>query len=584
MHLLWSLVSLFTVVDLAQSLEWDDRAPLRFMRRDVPYANITAPTSNFTSRTTPPSRPADTSTTPSPDCAGFVTYYGSVPPTVYVTVTEGFDVTVTASNVSVTDAPTLITPLPACEATVMPLVGTANPAASFALPTNTTQRTYAPEIATANPNAPALVPPTVPAAATEGGPPVPEATTVVYSSVPYTSTVIVTKKTPVTVVAPSTPPTVVDFQTSSHPPPSIPNNGGGNPQATGGGSNGDGNNAGGLNENNSPAGGSFGPNTVPNTGLNLPPASQGTPTGLPSPHSAGAAPGSSAVAPTTTIGLGNIIASIINSGFATRSPASQISALPITTTIGTVRVIVLPSSVVIGSQTVPIPTSHSTTVEADGATFTVGPSKVVAPSGTVTFPPLHQGHAVTTAAPTGTIVTAIGHLTVTIGPTVAIIAGTTYRIGQNAPATTVTVDGTIISIGSYGVGLPSTTFGAGAITGFPFLVYTVEGLIFSVDESEAVVGGTTYRIGTNAPEVKTTIQSAGVSFGPGGVGLRSTTIAPTAALSPTAENGMKSTSVATPSATPSLGQSSGASSPIPRPFSELFGRYLMAISLGWLVL
>jgi hypothetical protein len=174
---------------------------------------------------------------------------------------------------------------------------------------------------------------------------------------------------------------------------------------------------------------------------------------------------------------------------------------------------------------------------------------------------------VTAPAATTAFTTAVGDLTFTIGPTVAIISGTTYRIGQNAPGTTITVQGTKVSLGSGGVGLPSTTIAPDAGSGSPFVVYTAEGLTLSVDESEAVISGTTYEIGSNAPQVKTTIASESVSFGPGGVGLKSTTITPTAAP-PTTGNSSMSTAMSTSGATASATQSatvdsSATSQPLP---------------------
>ncbi|KIW97937.1 uncharacterized protein Z519_01521 [Cladophialophora bantiana CBS 173.52] len=510
------------------------------------------------------------SSTVSPTCTGSVTYFGTVPPTVYVTVTEGFDVTVTASNESMTEMPTLITPLPACEATIMPL------AASYSyapLSTESEAPSNVPQFATNNPLiAPApestrpVVPAGTPAIAT---PPTPlassasAASTAVYSSVDYTSTVVVTKKTPVPVVIPPTTSVDINFNfpsQSSTPPPSgnSGNNGGGggNTPAPGG-------------SNNAPA-----PPATSNGGGSFPSISNQGPTG-----------GSLIVEAPTTTKIGNIIASIINSPFATASPTGHASgAAPLTTTVDGVPIVVQPSSVVIGGQTVAIPNLVPTTVQASGAVFTVEPSKIIAPSATITIQ--LQRDQIVTPVPTATITTAVGDLTLTVGPTVAIISGTTYRIGEGAPATTIIVDGTRISIGSAGVGLPSTTVAPGGATNSPFVVYTVQGLTFSIDATEAIVGGTTYRIGSNAPQVTTTIGSGhvSVSFGPGGVGLESTTIVPATAsshISQTTKTGSKSTP-ATASPTQSANVANEASSQVCGPV--VLRRCLFVLSLGWLVL
>ncbi|KIW63997.1 hypothetical protein PV04_08957 [Phialophora macrospora] len=475
-------------------------------------------------------------TTPSATCTGSVTYYGSVPPTVYVTVTEGFDVTVTASNVSVTDTPMLITPLPACSATIMPMDESFVPLLTPVASTNTNPKV--PLVATAtnplNSAAPLPAPPNATPAFAPAPPnspfesAAPAASSAVYSSVDYTSTVVVTKKTPVTVVVPPTTSLDINFNFPSQNPTS-PNNGGnndgsgGNNGGSSGGSNGGQSGNGGSNGNSGSGGGGGGAGNTASP----------SPDAFASINTSGTA-GESLVVNTgtpTTRGLGNIIASIINSPFVPASPITRApppAAAPLTTSVGSLPVVVLPSnSVAIGGQTFAIPNLAPTTVQVSGVLFTLEPSQIVAPSATITLVQAQRQQLVT-PVPTGTITTTVGDLTLTVGPTAAIISGTTYRIGPGAPATTVIVDGTSVSVGAGGVGLPSTTVAPGGVTGTPFVVYTTEGLTFSVGSSVAIVDGTTYRVGTNAPEVTTTLgpDHVTVSFGPDGVGLTSTTLAP----------------------------------------------------------
>lgn len=455
-------------------------------------------------------------TTTSPTCTGSVTYYGSVPPTVYVTVTEGFDVTVAASNISVTDAETIITPLPACSATIMPLAATFGTEMTATEATSPGTNPKFPQVATGNPAAP---PEPVPPEQTPAFNTVPAASSAVYTSVDYTSTVVVTKKTPVTVVAPSTSSLDINFNfPTKTPSPSANSGGGGGSNNNNGGSSGDSGSNGGNNGNggNGNTGGGSGPAPTPNVFVSI-----GT----------GPTAGTLVVTTATTRGLGNIIASIINSPFATAAqptPAVPAVAAPLTTTVDGVPIAVLPSnSVAIGGQTFTIPNLRPTTVTVSGTAFTLEPSRIVAPSTTITISQLPREQVIT-PLPTATITTTVGDLTFTVGPTAAIISGTTYRIGSGAPATTITVDGTRISLGAGGVGLPSTTVAPGGVTGSPFVVYTTEGLIFSVGSSIAIVGGTTYRVGSNAPDVVTTLgpEHVTVSFGPGGVGLPLTTLVP----------------------------------------------------------
>ncbi|KAI1615149.1 hypothetical protein EDD37DRAFT_391018 [Exophiala viscosa] len=670
MHLSWSLVSLSAAAASAQDPTLSRRLALKYSNkgpRGVAYTNSTALSNSSTTTTStslaPPSLPVIStgswtnssvavflnSTTDTPTCTGSVTYVGAVPPTVYVTVTEGFDVTVTASNVSVTDTATLITPLPACQATVIP---GAVPGASNApfIPANATAETASPtrtgglvpqifpaslpQVATASPEETATAPPFAPAA-TQATP--------VYTSASYTSTVIVTKKTPVTVVAPSTTSPAVNFQSispASAPSPPSPTtrktsstaspggnnapgggNGGGDSNSGGasqasstggsgtGGSNqgssggnsytgssstsgsnsGSGNTGEGSSKNGNTAGSGSGGNTNPGAKTNIVATSS-----PPTPNQAGAGTGqSTSVATTSTkLGLGNIIASILNSPFATPAPTTSANAIaPLTTTVDNVRVVVSSSDVIIGSQTIAIPTAAATTVQANGATFTVHPSEIVAPSATITITRVQQNNVAMTSAPVQTVsfITTVGDLTFTVGPTVAILSGTTYRIGANAPATTVIVHGTKVSIGSDGVGLPSTTIAPATLVTSPFVVYTTEGLTFSVDQSEVVVAGTTYQIGSDASQVKTTIAGETISFGPGGVGLDSTTIVPTAPPSQTTTTlgSVKSTTASKSHTAASSTQSatetdSGASAPR-LSLLQLGGWPFMAVILAVLV-
>ncbi|KAL2444137.1 hypothetical protein ABEF95_015153 [Exophiala dermatitidis] len=690
MHISWSLVPLSVALAHAQVPTWDRRLLPRFVGNARLFTNTTIPkffanTSTVTTSSFPavesstlggsivtldstsiPTTALYTDTFPdSSTCAGLVTYYGSVPPTVYLTVTEGYTVTVTASNVSVTDTPTLITPLPACEATIMPLLGTVNPnvistSISQILTDASTEGSTAPM--TVSQNATASPPPSprppilslsAPASASTHAPlPLesfqPGAS--VYTSVAYTSTVIVTKKTPVPVVAPPSAPPDFNFQSTTQPPPSPSGNTGINSAGSGGGDSGNNNNNSGGNNDSGNGGNSGGNNNGGNggdsggsndsgdsnnnggDGINSggdnnnnggstnnyngvdnnsggEDGNQNPPAGPASPQSgrvdgptpvstandgtlassngnSASIPSTAAPVPPDTTKVGNIIASIINSPFVTASATGIPPARPFSTTINNVPILISPSAVVIGSHSVAIPTSAPTTIEANGAAFTVRPSEVIAPGTTIPISRIQQEAGTATPSPTATIVTAVGDLTFTIGPTFAVISETTYRIGQNAHATTITVDGTTVSVGPDGVGLPSITLGPGGIARAPFVIYTAAGLTLSVDSSEAVVSGTTYRIGSDAPQVNTTIGSQSVSFGPGGVGLPSTTIVPTAASSSDAgslSGSISATGASAKNASPSASATSAASEKNMSPPQPL-RRCLLAIPAALLFL
>jgi hypothetical protein len=433
--------------------------------------------------------------TPGPTCEGSITYTNSVPPTVFLTVTEGFDVTVTASNASVFAQPTFVTPLPFCSETVISFAASAATGTVHPIYTGTKTgnhpngQTNNPAWGGDNPDNP-LPPDDTP-------PPV-------YTSVAYTSTVIITKKTPVTVVVPPTASNTLNFSPPSNPPkpPPVTQPPPASPTKNG--------NGGGGNANP--------PSEVPATPLIFPPGNNGGPLTVKPPS------------PQASTGIPNIIASFNNLPPVAPSPnfAPAQFAAPFSTAAAGVPIVVLSSNAVaIGSQTVAIPNLKPTTLSEAGAIFTVGPSQIIAPSATI---PINrfQRPQIVTPPPTGTITTAVGDVGITVGPTVAVISGTTYRVGRGAPATTLTFHGTQVSIGPGGIGFPSATFAPDGNALSPYVVYTTKGLTFSVGSTDAIVGGTTYRVGSNAPDLTTTIgpNHVSVSFGPGGVGLASTTLLP----------------------------------------------------------
>ncbi|KAK5048906.1 hypothetical protein LTR84_005326 [Exophiala bonariae] len=505
-----------------------------------------------TSSPSPPPPYQNISTT-EPTCTGFATYFESAPPTVFLTVTEGFEVTVTASNVSVTASETLITPLPACGTTILPapsqrMTMDGEPFGSdFATFTKSVQdgppgapgrpTQNLPQFATFQP----LPPQTVGSELATATAPLQSSTAPLqYSSVPYTSTVLVTKKTPVTVVVPPTTSPGVNFQITE---PTFNGEGNTIPPPK---------------------------QTMPNGNNNIMGPNGGRPTdnrvsssSLPSTTSR------------TSLGLGNLVSSIIFSGIP-RPPRETGRS----TTVDGIPVVIYTSSIVIGDQSFAVPTSSRTTVQVNGVGFALGPSEIVAPSTTITVGPGPQDQRTTiTPRPTSTTVTVGDDFTFVVGQTLAVIAGTTYRVGEGAPATTITIDGTTVSVGSNGVELPRTIVSPVGASASGYVIYTVNGITFSVDDNEAVLSSTTYRIGTNAPQMTTVVSGATISFGPSGIGLQSTTIAPTAVPSSSATTGARSSSSS--GAATGVANNQNASPAGPRiNFSELLGWYLIPT---WLV-
>ncbi|KAL9616638.1 MAG: hypothetical protein Q9160_008521 [Pyrenula sp. 1 TL-2023] len=187
-------------------------------------------------------------------------------------------------------------------------------------------------------------------------------------------------------------------------------------------------------------------------------------------------------------------------------------------TIGAVGFSVGSSQAIISGTTYAIgPGAASTTVNVNGQRLTIGAGGVV--FATTTVPP----NAMITSPPLVTVTA--GGVVVLVGSTDAVIAGTTYRIGSGATMTTAVINGLTLTIGPGGVGLPSTTIhpGAQATDESSISTITSDGLIYTVDATEAIISGTTYQIGKGATASTLVIGGKTVSLGPSGVGIVSAT-------------------------------------------------------------
>lgn len=396
---------------------------------------------------------------------------------------------------------------------IMPLLGTYQPLMTIDITSQLPLKSAAPGIAATSkeccgpPKAPLPAAPLESDAAhTEEAPP-PSFTVVkstVYATAPYTSTVIVTKKTPVVVVqTPTSLPPV--FQ---EPDPNENNHSGGSdnpgPNAP---------------SNDRPGGPKPGPDSP----------SDNDSTSAPSPS--GPAPGPGIVVPgpgpTSAVPIGDIIISLLRT-----QPVIPATPTP-QATVGNVPVIVLPSSIVLGSSAVNVPAASETIATVDGQPFTIRPSEVVADGSTFAIPAVAD---LATPAPAVRITVAPGVIA-EVADSTAVISGTTYRIGPGADSTRITVGGVPVILGPDGLELPSTTVAANAITESPMIVGSADGLTFSFDQSEVIVDGSTFRIGNGAPTISTEIDGQPVSIGPDGVGLRSTTLQPTSVRTSTSGSG-----------------------------------------------
>lgn len=208
-------------------------------------------------------------------------------------------------------------------------------------------------------------------------------------------------------------------------------------------------------------------------------------------------------------------------------PFVPVPIAPSSITVNDVPVVVLPENVVIDRQTIPFD-SAPTAVVANGAAFTVNPSEVVAPGTVIARPAAPNIVPLVPALPTPVIVEGIS---LDVGPSEAIIGGATFPIGPGAPAASTVFNGQTINVGPEGVELASTTLAPAPRFPAPMPTTVAVGdLTFAVNPSQAVIGGSTFNIGAGAAPETAVVDGQAVSFGPGGVGLPSTTIAPPAGV------------------------------------------------------
>ena len=198
------------------------------------------------------------------------------------------------------------------------------------------------------------------------------------------------------------------------------------------------------------------------------------------------------------------------------SEGNPAAPTPTSANVNGVPVIVLPSSsgVVVGGQVISVPPSGSkTTVIANGNTFTLGKSAIVGPGTTIAIAADQAGSL--------TPVTANG-LTFEVGATQAVISDTTYALGAGAPTRTLTLGSQTVVVGPSGIGVPGQTIAPKQATA----VVTAGGVTITYDNSEAIVGSSTYRIGLGASQTLITVDGKTISLGANGVGLSSSTILP----------------------------------------------------------
>ena len=196
----------------------------------------------------------------------------------------------------------------------------------------------------------------------------------------------------------------------------------------------------------------------------------------------------------------------------------------------------VPSPVVVDGLTFSI---DATQAVISGTTYAIGPGAVpktvVFGTETISLGPGGVGLPATTIPPyyppTVPSPVVVDGLTFYIDATQAIISGTTYAIGPGAAPRTVVFGTETISLGPGGVGLPMTTLVPPSLPSVAPIPMTADGLTFSIEPTDVIIGGSTYAIGSGAPTETLIISGETVKIGPGGVALPTTTIAPPGASS-----------------------------------------------------
>lgn len=231
--------------------------------------------------------------------------------------------------------------------------------------------------------------------------------------------------------------------------------------------------------------------------------------------------------PSQVIAPGTVVA-IAPSGGGVFAASSEPTAIVV---VGGQTVSAIGASVaVIGGDTFTYgPASAPQTDFFNGETITIGPSGIELADTTLGGP----------SNPSSTLLGVAGGLTVTeIGATLAIISGTTFTVGPGAPTTTAMIAGKTIEAGPPGLDLGFTTLS------YPLQAatqtITAEGVTFSeIGSSLAVIGGSTYTIGSGAPTITAVYHSFTLSIGPGGVGFPTTTVGGPPPTGPASHKGQK---------------------------------------------
>lgn len=218
--------------------------------------------------------------------------------------------------------------------------------------------------------------------------------------------------------------------------------------------------------------------------------------------------------PSQVIGAGTTLniptgASAISGGIFASAPA------PTSTTISGVPVQLSPLYAVISGTTYSIGAgAPETTITANGQIITVGPEGLVFASTTVA-PPATE--------PTN-IVLINPEIFSVIGPSIAVIEGTTFTYGPGIAVKTDVIDGDTITIGPSGISFDGTTLGGTAHPSGTQLGLAGGLSVTEVGSTLAVISGMTFTIGPGATPSTTIVNGHTITIGSAGLGVEGTTL------------------------------------------------------------
>ena len=178
-------------------------------------------------------------------------------------------------------------------------------------------------------------------------------------------------------------------------------------------------------------------------------------------------------------------------------------------THGSLTISVAPSEAVIGGIDIKHiqPNMVPITTTIDGQTVKIGPDGVAFSDTTIPLPTPHPTYSITTD----------GHLTLSLAPSEAVIQGSTYHLGPGSPTTLKLIDGQTVAIGPSGIDVKGTTINLPSLSFIPPTQATANGVTFFVGVTNAVIGGSTYAIGSGASETTVVVGSETIRLGTEGV-------------------------------------------------------------------